>query len=567
MSAQVAALRAVMGADTAEFERAMKGVEGTLKKVATVGAFVGTALADSLAGAFSSLKESIRKAVENADKMDELAEAIGISVEKLSGLRFAADLSGISLDSLSTNLVKLGKAMTESVSEPSGTAARTLQAMGVSATDAAGELRPINDVLLAIANKFQTYEDGAAKITLATNLFGRAGAAMIPLLNQGESGIARLSAEAARLGLTLDTKTVKSAAAFNDALTKMGRVWDGIIMQLTAKLVPVLETVANWMVNLNNKSQTLQYGLAAVEVVIKSLVTTGIIAKAMFEALVAQIGTLVNVLKMLASADLTGAWEALKQGPTETTAAVQKAIDSFKELWGLAAQAPTQLAPVAEAMPQVAAPVVAGANAMRDAMREWKDEARAAMDAIVNAPTETYIAKLAAIKKALDDGVISQRTYGQMVRKVEEENRANITSTASLVASTLTTVFGKSKAAGIAAAIINTAVGITNALAKLPPPYSWAQAALIAASGAAQIATISSTNANGGGSRTPSVHGGGSGGGDAVDPNPAAQAQSQSLSINLPAGRYTHEEVMMIIDGINDRVQNGATLISTKVAV
>jgi TP901 family phage tail tape measure protein len=558
MSAQVAALRAVMGADTAEFERAMKGVEGSLKRVATVASFVGNALADALTGAFSSLKDSIKQAVENADKMEELAEAIGISVEKLSGLRFAADLSGVSLDSLSTNLVKLGKAMAESVSEPSGTAARTLQAMGLSAVDAAGQLRPINDVLLAIANKFQTYEDGAAKITLATNLFGRAGAAMIPLLNQGEAGIDRLAAEASRLGLTLDSKTVKSAAAFNDALTKMGRVWDGIIMQLTAKLVPVLETVANWMVNLNQKSQTLQYALAAIDVVIKSLVTTGIIAKAMFEALVAQIGTLVTVLKMLASADLMGAWEALKQGPVDTTAAVQKAIDSFKELWGLTSQWQTFTQPMADGMPQVAAPIVASANAMRDAFKEWKDEARAAMDEIVNSPIETYTAKMAELQVALQTGVINWRTYGQMVRKVEEENRNNITSTASLLASTLTTVFGKSKAAGIAAAIINTAVGITNALAKLPPPYSWAQAALIAASGAAQIATIRSTNEKGGGGGAPSVHGGaGEGGG-----SEAQQAgPSQMFQVNLHGSRFSRDDVVGLIEDMNEAIADGAHLV------
>jgi hypothetical protein len=563
MTATVAALRAVMGADTAEFEKAMKGVEGSLKKVAAIGSFVGNALSDALGGAFNSLKESIKQAIESADKMDELAEAIGITVEKLSGLRFAADLNGVSLDALSTNLIKLGKSMSESVSEPAGTAARTLQAMGISAADASGQLRPINDVMLDIADKFKTYEDGAAKVTLATNLFGRAGAAMIPMLNQGRDGIAGLSAEAASLGLTLDAKTVKSAAAFNDALTKMGRVWDGLIMQLTARLVPTLETIANWMTQLNTKSQALQYALAAVDVVLKSLITTGIVLKAAFESLVANIAHLVNVLTLLASADVSGAFAALKQGPTEAAAAVQNAIDKFKELWGLTAQAPAQVAPVAEAMPQIAAPIVASANAVRDAMREWKDEARAALDAIVNADIEPYLAKMEAIRNALAQGVISQRTYGQMVRKVEEENRNNITSTASLLASTLTTVFGKSKAAGIAAAIINTAVGITNALAKLPPPWSWAQAALIAASGAAQIATIKSTNQNGGGG-APSVHGGG-GGGDGSGVEPQMQ-QSQALTINLPAGRYTHEEVMMIIDGINDRVQNGATLISTKVA-
>jgi hypothetical protein len=47
------------------------------------------------------------------------------------------------------------------------------------------------------------------------------------------------------------------------------------------------------------------------------------------------------------------------------------------------------------------------------------------------------------------------------------------------------------KAAGIAQAIINTAQGITLALATFPPPFSFALAGLVGVAGAAQIATIS----------------------------------------------------------------------------
>src|SRR5690606_40586536 len=60
-------------------------------------------------------------------------------------------------------------------------------------------------------------------------------------------------------------------------------------------------------------------------------------------------------------------------------------------------------------------------------------------------------------------------------------------------------LFPKSKAAAIASAIINTAVAVTEAL-KLPPPLNFVQAGLVAAAGAAQVATIASTNISGGGS-------------------------------------------------------------------
>jgi hypothetical protein len=167
-----------------------------------------------------------------------------------------------------------------------------------------------------------------------------------------------------------------------------------------------------------------------------------------------------------------------------------------------------------------------------------------------------------AIQDALQDGVINQRTYGQMVRKVNDENRAAITSTASLTASTLTAVFAKSKAAAIAAAIISTAVGITNAMAGPPTgppwPYNIAQAALIAASGAAQIATISRTNSSGGGAgASPTV-----GAGAASAESSAPTSAPQMLSINLSgSGRYSREEVVNLLNEINSAVSDGAQLV------
>jgi hypothetical protein len=83
----------------------------------------------------------------------------------------------------------------------------------------------------------------------------------------------------------------------------------------------------------------------------------------------------------------------------------------------------------------------------------------------------------------------------------------------------------------------------------------------VAAAGAAQIGAIKNTSLSGGGS-VPSV-GGGSGAAVSQEAGPAAP--SQALTISIAPGRYSHEEVEAIIEGINERVQNGATLISTEV--
>lgn len=102
-----------------------------------------------------------------------------------------------------------------------------------------------------------------------------------------------------------------------------------------------------------------------------------------------------------------------------------------------------------------------------------------------------------------------KRRFAKAEEQIEKEKaRAKqeaMFTLAKLTVELLGTIFGENKAVAIAAAFVNTAEGVTKALASLPPPFSFAAAAITGAIGAAQIAKIMSTNPGGGG---------GAGGGD-----------------------------------------------------
>lgn len=122
------------------------------------------------------------------------------------------------------------------------------------------------------------------------------------------------------------------------------------------------------------------------------------------------------------------------------------------------------------------------------------------------------------------------------------------------------------KAFGIAEAVINTAVGITEAL-KLPPPLGWAQAAAVAAAGAAQIATIASARPNS--ARTPTVSGGGGyGGGYSAGGGPAVQTPKNDNALPNTAylqitgkGTMTMDEVRELAEKIVDLQKDGFKLV------
>lgn len=103
------------------------------------------------------------------------------------------------------------------------------------------------------------------------------------------------------------------------------------------------------------------------------------------------------------------------------------------------------------------------------------------------------------------------------------------------VASSNKAMFRINQIAGAANAAINTAEGVTKALAAYPPPLSFAMAGLQAAAGAAQIAAIKSQSF-GGGASAPSVAGSGGGVPDQTGPNSGTGPGADRAGIPRQAG-------------------------------
>jgi hypothetical protein len=118
-------------------------------------------------------------------------------------------------------------------------------------------------------------------------------------------------------------------------------------------------------------------------------------------------------------------------------------------------------------------------------------------------------------------------------------------------------LFNDNKAFAVASAVINTAEGVTKALAQ-GGLFGFVGAAAVAASGAAQIATILSASKGSG--TKPSVSGGG---GAAAASTAAPVAQRGGTSVNLTllgGGRYSRNEIEALFRDINDALGDGMKL-------
>lgn len=179
---------------------------------------VKTALAGLLgAGGFLAL---IKLSANAADEIAKMSQRVAISVETLSGYRLAADLAGTSLADMGTALQIASRNILDA-SRGTGDAKNAFDELGISVFGAGGKLKSAEQIMLEVADRFSQMDDGARKTALAMDIFGRSGAQMIPLLNQGRTELEAQRKEAELFGATFTASQAKISEAFNDNLTRI----------------------------------------------------------------------------------------------------------------------------------------------------------------------------------------------------------------------------------------------------------------------------------------------------------------------------------------------------------
>jgi hypothetical protein len=186
-------------------QNSAKGLAGALGAYLSVDAFAGF----------------IKGQINAMDALNDMSERTGVAVEELSKLSYAAKLSDVTIEQLQGGLTKLNKGIAETANG-TGEAQKAFSAMGISVKNADGSLKSSAQVLNDVADRFVTYQDGANKSALAIQLFGKSGAELIPLLNQGSEGLKNMGDELQRLGGVVTADAAKNAGLFNDNMDKLG---------------------------------------------------------------------------------------------------------------------------------------------------------------------------------------------------------------------------------------------------------------------------------------------------------------------------------------------------------
>jgi hypothetical protein len=239
LTLESAAFRKEVESSRRDVQKLSSDITSSFRTMANV---VGISLGAISAAAAVDFVKSI---AQSADEINKLSQKIGISVEDLSTLQHVLKLSDVPTEEFSRGVGLLSKALAGLADDQENKGAgAALQALGIKARDASGDLRPVADVVLDIAAKFKGFQDGVGKTNLALQLFGRSGKELIPFLNQGADGIQRLQEEARAMGLEISGATAASAERFHDSLERLEDKSVGLSRQFLDGLVPALDVIS-----------------------------------------------------------------------------------------------------------------------------------------------------------------------------------------------------------------------------------------------------------------------------------------------------------------------------------
>lgn len=275
MSRGLGAIRVDLIAGTAGFhsdvDRASAKI-GLFQKINTgAGAAIGGAFSlagRAIGGAFSALTSiqallisgaavlgvvklthALNEAAETVDNLGKKSATLGIPVQELSVLRFAAGEAGVEFETLTKLAGKAQRGIAQFAKDGTGPAADAFHALGIEVTDSNGKIRTLTELLPEIAVGLQRVDNQAQKLDFAAGIFGREGGQQfVQLLEDSGDFLQNMAVQAEkakRLGVVFTPEQVARLKEYNDAVGRIGEAWLGLKVKIIDAAAPFLTEMAD----------------------------------------------------------------------------------------------------------------------------------------------------------------------------------------------------------------------------------------------------------------------------------------------------------------------------------
>ena len=167
------------------------------------GALIGVTTAGGLAALLD-------RSISAADAIGKTADTIGIGVEALQELRFAAKASGVEQQTLDMALQRFTRRAAEAA-QGTGEAKDALAQMGIALRDQSGNLRSSEVLLGDVATPSPASRTRPSGCGLPSSSSNSEGVALVNLLRDGSGALEEMRDRARDLGIVLDEHLVRDA--------------------------------------------------------------------------------------------------------------------------------------------------------------------------------------------------------------------------------------------------------------------------------------------------------------------------------------------------------------------
>jgi len=206
----------------------------------------GKKAADQTAGAWRAAFGGIsiavvanfaRQQAEMADALANGAKYAGMQGREFSTLAYAAKLADVEVTDLSTSLKKMQVTISQAASGSKGQI-ETLEAIGLSAEKLKG--LDADEQLELIADGVRRLGDEEDRTRALTEIFGKSGANLKPMFEEGAEGIRKAREEAERIGYAFSDEQLSKMQKMDDSIKRMTASWDAFATTLVSKVASPL---------------------------------------------------------------------------------------------------------------------------------------------------------------------------------------------------------------------------------------------------------------------------------------------------------------------------------------
>ena len=216
-------------------------------------------VAKSATATFTAVSVAVGVSTMKIDRLVKTSEKLGVSVEFLQKFRFAAEQAGIRVETADMAVQRFTRRLAEA-DKGTGEAKDALAQLGIQLRDSTGALRPVEEVLLDVADGIANVSNESEKVRLAFKFFDSEGVALVGTMKGGSEVLRQFFNDAESLGGVLSQSAAKGVADFADEFTRLKTLLGGLVNNLTASLAPALEQITNDFVTFVQKQVELQGG-------------------------------------------------------------------------------------------------------------------------------------------------------------------------------------------------------------------------------------------------------------------------------------------------------------------